>query len=141
MFMWKKNKLLMEQIQHYLDVAQETLDSFSEGLHHYAENGLDDAFSRIVDATHQKESTADGIRREIEVELFKKSLLPESREDLMLLLERTFCCCGLQRAVGRVLRIVRLTCGLILQIQQLRLRLALQTSLLLVASGDVIQNL
>lgn len=88
MFMWKRNKAILDKILHYLDVAQEAIDCFAAGLRHHIEHGLDSHFARFVDETHQRESDADTLRHEIEIELFKKSLLPESREDLLMLLER-----------------------------------------------------
>jgi len=88
MFMWKKNQALREDIDRYLAVVDECLDCFCRGLQHVIEHGHDAHFLGLVDETHQKESDADGIRREIELQLYEKSLLPDSREDLMLLLER-----------------------------------------------------
>jgi len=88
MFMWNRNKAVLSKFLNYLDVAQEAIDCFAEGLRHHIEHGPDTHFARFVDETHQRESDADTLRHEIEIELFKKSLLPESREDLLLMLER-----------------------------------------------------
>lgn len=86
--MWRKNKAILEKIRNYLKVSRSTVERFFEGLCHCIEHGRDTRFARFVDETHQLESDADTVRREIELTLFRKSLLPESREDIMLLLER-----------------------------------------------------
>ena len=84
----KRNKRVREEIERYLAIVGEALECLSNGVEHYLQNGLDAHFARIVDQTHQKESEADDIRRAVEIELYEKSLLPDSREDILLLLER-----------------------------------------------------
>ncbi|NOY83103.1 MAG: DUF47 family protein [Kiritimatiellaeota bacterium] len=88
MFMWQKNKQVHADVERYLTVVDECLDCFCRALQHVVKHGHDTHFERLVDETHRKESDADTIRREIEFRLYEKSLLPDSREDLMLLLER-----------------------------------------------------
>lgn len=85
---WNKNRRVREEIEHYLAIVSEAMECFRTGVDHYLQNGLDAHFARIVDQTHQKESEADDVRRAIELELYEKSLLPDSREDILLLLER-----------------------------------------------------
>ena len=85
---WKKNKRVHEEIERYLAIVGEALECFSAGVEHYLRDGLDAHFARLVDQTHQKESEADDIRLAIELDLYEKSLLPDSREDVLLLLER-----------------------------------------------------
>ena len=88
MFIFAKNLAIKRKIDDYLDVVNETLRIFAEGMNHYLEHHLDDHFQTLVERTHQSETKADDLRREIESELFEKSLLPEVREDIMRLLER-----------------------------------------------------
>ncbi len=87
MFLFKKNKELFEKLNNYLEVAQRTLAFFREGLSHSLEKGIDEHFEVLSRKTHREESNADDIRREIETEMFRKSLLPETREDLLEILE------------------------------------------------------
>ncbi|MFO7821247.1 MAG: DUF47 family protein [Lentisphaeria bacterium] len=88
MFMFKKNKKMLEEFDSYLQTAGELLDDFKAALDYYFENGPDDHVQNLANEIHIKESRCDDIRRHIELEIFEKSLLPESREDIFLLLER-----------------------------------------------------
>jgi predicted phosphate transport protein (TIGR00153 family) len=86
--LWRSNRKLMAEIERYLVVATECVESFSAGVAHYVENGIDSHLERVAGEVDRKESDADVIRREVELEMFSKSLLPESREDLLLIIER-----------------------------------------------------
>lgn len=85
--MLRRNRRLREKLIRYLETGKQTVNCFRDGVRHYCEHGLEglDAFART---THHGESQCDRIRRLIEVELFEKSLMPESREDIMMLLEQ-----------------------------------------------------
>ena len=87
MFMFGKNRIVREHIDKYLKIMQETVSTFAAAMEHYREHGIDEHFHTLVQKTHGSESDADDVRREIESELFEKSLLPEVREDVMLLIE------------------------------------------------------
>jgi len=86
MFLFRRNLELRRQLTAYVESAVRVADTFRAGLHHYRQHGLQDLdqFARL---SHRDESECDRIRREIERDLFAKSLLPESREDVMALLE------------------------------------------------------
>ena len=88
MFMFKKNRRLFHKIEDYLATAEETLRDFKNDLKYVFENGRDAHFEKMTNEIHVKESRADDIRQEIELDLYEKALLPESREDLFLMLER-----------------------------------------------------
>lgn len=88
MLMWKKNKQIRDRIQRYLETAQDVLSDFRMHLNYYFEHGLDTHFNDLTHELHLKESKADDIRRDIELDLYAQSLLPESREDIFNLLER-----------------------------------------------------
>ena len=88
MFSWKKNAQINDGIIEYLRIVRECLDAFQEGVKHALKRGYDAHFTRLVDEAHKKESGADSVRRDIEFRLYERSLLPDSREDLLLLLER-----------------------------------------------------
>lgn len=88
MFMSRQNRELLAKIERYLEVAGHTFTCLQSGMGHYVKHGLDAHFEALVKEIHTHENDADGIRREIGVDLFAKSLLPDSREDLMLMLER-----------------------------------------------------
>ncbi len=88
MFMAHRNRLLREKLDTYLARCRETMACLGEGLRHYTVHGLDAHFEALATRIHARETDADTVRREIGVDLFAKSLLPDSREDLLLLLER-----------------------------------------------------
>lgn len=87
MFIFKKNFKLMEMLEEYLHVAQETIDEFVTAFNYVSKEGIDEHFEVLARQTHSKESNADDIRRKIEHEMYAKSLLPESRRDLLEIIE------------------------------------------------------
>ena len=88
MFISKRNHRVSEKISSYLKIVGEAMNCFCEGMSYYFEHGRDEHFERLVIEIHQKESEADNICADVEVEMYEKSLLPESREDILILLER-----------------------------------------------------
>lgn len=88
MFIFKKNQILLDRLQDYLKVNQETIDQFVEAMEYMMKKGIDEHFDLLARQTHTKESNADDIRRKIEQEMYAKSLLPESRRDLLEIVEQ-----------------------------------------------------
>ena len=87
MIIFSKNKELIAMIEKYLAEVQESLNAFREAIRYLMENRLDEHFRIIAKKVHQHESHADDIRREIEKFMFGKSLLPETREDILNIIE------------------------------------------------------
>ena len=102
-----RNDELRDKIRCYLSVSGETLESCSTGLRHYLEHGADLHFEAVAAKTHSLEHDADTIRREIEVDLYAHSLLPDSREDILLLIERLDL---MPNQAGDVLRQIHIQC-------------------------------
>jgi len=71
----------------YLAVVSDTLHEFSSAFRYLLEKGIDEHFKVLVSQTHKKESNADDLRRDIELQMYEKSLLPESRRDLLEVIE------------------------------------------------------
>lgn len=86
-FFWNKSKSIEEMIESYMLSVDECIDAFREGLEKYLETGATDEFIALNRKTHVAESRADDIRREIEFKLYGRALLPESRGDLLGMLE------------------------------------------------------
>ena len=63
------------------------MKNFKKAVETYFEVGISKDFDEIIEKTHIAESLADDIRREIELNLYEKSLIPESRGDILGLLE------------------------------------------------------
>lgn len=71
----------------YLDDWQKCVEGFAKAMRVYLAHGPNQEFDYLCESTHKSESSADDKRREIEFELYSKSLLPESRGDILGLLE------------------------------------------------------
>jgi hypothetical protein len=84
----KKNKVY-EMIEKYLATIGESIDFFGKTIEIYFEKGLTGEFREMIGSTHLSESLADDIRRDMELALYEKSLIPESRGDILGLIEAT----------------------------------------------------
>jgi len=84
----KKNRV-HERTGSYLDKMKETIEMFRKTMEKYFESGLSQEFREMIESAHLSESMADDIRREIELEMYQKSLIPESRGDILGLIEAT----------------------------------------------------
>lgn len=86
-FPWRGSPNVKGRILTYLEQADRCLERFGAAFTHYLEVGPDDAFDALRAESHRAESAADDLRREIEQTLYERELLPESRGDLLSLLE------------------------------------------------------
>ncbi len=84
---WKKQDNVEKLLHQYFDGCDECYDLFERAFEVYFEQGLGQEFEDAVLLVHSSESKADDRRREIEYLLYGKALLPESRGDLLGLLE------------------------------------------------------
>jgi hypothetical protein len=88
MYLFKKNKVLLEKYTNYLNLCMETIEIFRDAIEYSMKNGLDEHYGVLAKKVHMKESDADGMRRIIECEMYEQSLLPESREEMLDIIER-----------------------------------------------------
>ncbi len=72
----------------YLGAWNSCIDIFDVAMPIYLQNGMTDDFSCKVEEIRKAESQADELRRTIEYRMYQKSLLPESRGDIVGLLEQ-----------------------------------------------------
>ncbi len=86
-FLFKKERLLRSLIYRYLENLGTVMNHFSIAMDLFLEKGLSDEFDFLVERTHKSESMADDIREEVNLLMYRKALIPESREDVMRLLE------------------------------------------------------
>ena len=86
-FLFKKERQLQSLIYSYLENLGVVLDHFAKAMNVLFEKGLHDDFHFMTERTHKAESKADDIREEINLLMYSKALIPESREDIMRLLE------------------------------------------------------
>ena len=84
--LFRKTKELETQIDDYLDILDRGSLLFMQGIKFYFENRLDEFEVRYKDL-RAMESKADSLRRDIENKLYTHTLIPESRGDVLGLLE------------------------------------------------------
>lgn len=82
-----KQKKVQAQIALYCKTVLDCLSAFKVAMVHYCNDPDREAIRRSFDEVHKAESLADDIRREIEVTMYSKALFPESRGDILGLLE------------------------------------------------------
>jgi len=82
-----KQKEIQSQISEYCESVLKCMDIFQDAVKQYCANSDRKAAKASFAKVHKAESRADDIRREIEVLMYSKSLFPESRGDIMGLLE------------------------------------------------------
>lgn len=85
--LFKKEYRIEGLIDAYLERLKVAMDHFRRALTVYFEKGFSQEFDALLDQTHEAESQADDIRYEIETLMYSKALLPESRGDILGLLE------------------------------------------------------
>ena len=84
-----KNAITLEvKIQHYLDNVTNSGILFLEGIDDYLNGDMTQFANKLTDI-RRNEETADELRREIRYRLYRKMLIPESRGDVLGLLETT----------------------------------------------------
>ncbi len=88
MFMLNSNKIIQRKLDEYFSRVRNTLTTFQAAIEYWFANGCDTRLRTFFDDTHSQESKADDIRVEIDTMLYEKTLLPESRREILILLER-----------------------------------------------------
>ena len=86
-FFTAKQRRVQNLVAKYMDVWIGCIRSFRDTWDVYAKEGISEEFYFRVKSTHKEESRADDMRRDIELELYSKALIPESRGDILGLLE------------------------------------------------------
>ncbi len=86
-FFTAKQRRVQVLVGKYMDVWIGCIRSFRDSWDVYATEGRSEEFYFRVKETHKEESRADDMRRKIELELYSKALIPESRGDILGVLE------------------------------------------------------
>lgn len=82
-----KNKIGIEsEIDSFLDLVSESGLLFTRGIESYVKNKSDE-FERLLDQIVETERHADKLRRSIEDLLYRRTLIPESRGDVLRIIE------------------------------------------------------
>jgi uncharacterized protein len=84
---WKREREARQLIERYFMACDEAMGQFERAIDVYLTEGDSDAFSALDERVRACESEADRLRNEAERLLYRRTLLPESRGDLLGLLE------------------------------------------------------
>jgi predicted phosphate transport protein (TIGR00153 family) len=87
-FLFKKEQQLESLIAQYLENLSRTQEHFVKAMSTCLDEGLCGEFAFLIEQTHKFESKADEIRDEINYLMYSRALIPESREDIMSLIEQ-----------------------------------------------------
>ena len=87
MILWKKQKEIEKALEEYLLETENCLEAFGKAFDVYFAEGLSETFKQQIDKTHTHESKADDQRREIEYAMYDRALIPESRGDILGILD------------------------------------------------------
>lgn len=82
-----KQRAVESLIAQYLEQVTDCLDAFADCIQASLEGQAFEDLVQKVERTHQAESKADDLRREVAMMLYGKALFPESRGDILGLLE------------------------------------------------------
>ncbi len=84
----KRTRQLEQQISDFLNTVNDAALVFEKGVGEYMSHRREDFETRAQEAAHL-ENRADELRRSIETELYSNTLIPESRGDVLSILENT----------------------------------------------------
>ena len=87
-FFFKKELQLEKLIYNYLENLGMIQKHFVKAMNICLKEGASSDFCFLMDQTHKFESRADDLRDEINELMYSRALIPESREDIMALLEQ-----------------------------------------------------
>ena len=137
-FFFKKELQLEKLIYSYLENLGKSQNHFVKAMITCLKDGTCDDFHFLMDQTHKFESRADDLRDEINELMYSRALIPESREDIMALIERVD---EIPRSFEQILNMIRTQTivfpeFMILDIQEL-IRVSMESCDLMVKQIDV----
>jgi hypothetical protein len=89
--LFNKNKTLEAQIDEFLDTVSQGGILFEETMRHFTRNGVDELYTQRLQQISDIESTGDRLVKAIVTELYSEMLIPESRADVLSLLQDIDC--------------------------------------------------
>jgi len=85
--LWKKEKKVHKLMKDYMAEVLNCVEVFQECLLVLFENSTGEQAKALVQQVDDAESRADDLRNKIEFKLYRKALMPESRGDMLGLIE------------------------------------------------------
>jgi len=101
---FRKQARIEQGFEKFLGCIQRCIEIFSTSVLSYLEHGPGESFERAVALVDRAESEADGLRKEIEQVLFANELMPDSRGDMLNLLE------SCDKIANRIESVIRTMC-------------------------------
>ena len=86
-FLFRKQRQVQVLVERYLENLRLVQQTFSQAINNCLDADCIEDFMVLAEETHRFESKADDVREEIKTLMYSKVLLPESRGDIMGLLE------------------------------------------------------
>ncbi len=87
MFSLRKNQQLLNQLEDFFNIIKNTIDKTLKTYQYVIKHGIDNSFMTMAEEISELERDTDEIRKEIENKMFSQSLLPETREDILEIIE------------------------------------------------------
>ena len=87
MNLFRRTKQLEQQIDSFFDILSESSVVYRLAVRLYLREGLCDEFQERLERINALESEADTLRRSIEQQLYSDTLIPDSRGDVLGLIE------------------------------------------------------
>jgi len=87
MFFWRKERQVEQAVEAYVAESEACASAFREAIEAMLSEGLGERFDRLLEVVCGHEHACDVRRRQIESEMYDQALIPESRGDVMGLLE------------------------------------------------------
>lgn len=84
---WKKRHEVIERIRVYLQAMDQCADLFRHAFLLYITEGVTPEYARMADEVDRLESACDTARRSLEEVMYARALIPESRADILHLIE------------------------------------------------------
>jgi predicted phosphate transport protein (TIGR00153 family) len=137
-FFFKKERQLESLIYSYLENLGKIQNHFVKAMKTCLKDGTCDDFHFLMDQTHKYESRADDLRDEINELMYSRALIPESREDIMALIEQVDAIPRYFEQVLNMIRTQKITIPefMVLDIQEL-IRISLESCDLMVKQIDL----
>ncbi len=85
--LFRRTKQLEQQIDSFFDKVSESSVVYRLAVRLYLREGMNDEFQERLDRVNAMESEADQLRRDIEKHLYSRTLIPDSRGDVLGLIE------------------------------------------------------
>lgn len=85
--LFRRTRELENQIDDFLDKLSQSALLFREAIGNYLADGASEEFDERLKHVNDLESKADSLRRSVETQLYTQTLIPESRGDVLGLME------------------------------------------------------